>query len=481
MAQVEVVMPKMGESVMEGTVLTWYKQPGDAVDLDETLLEIGTDKVDSEIPSPAAGVLKEILVPEGDTVEVNTVIAVIETDPDAAGTDAPQADAAPEAAPAEPEPAPEPEPQPEPATPEPEPVAAPVADSSSGGSSSSAGGGPAVEVVMPKMGESVMEGTVLTWYKQPGETIDLDETLLEIGTDKVDSEIPSPAAGVLQEILVPEGETVEVGTVLATIGSGAPAAAQPEAPAPQPTEQPAQAAEPKPAAPEPKAETPAPAPQPAAGLEGGDGIPRRGSDGQFFSPLVRSIAEKEGVSLQELEKMSGSGSEGRVTKKDLMAYIDERTAAPAPQPAAVPAPAPVPQPAARAPQPPARTPKPAVSSPDGRVEIVEMDRMRQIISDHMTQSLATSAHVTTFAEADVTNLVKLRQRNKEAFQKREGVKLTFTPFFVEATVEALREHPLVNSSVQGRQIHIKKDFHIGIAVALGQTGLVVPVIRNAGG
>ncbi len=441
MAQIDVVMPKMGESVMEGTVLTWHKQPGDAIELDETLLEIGTDKVDSEIPSPAAGVLAEILVPEGETVEVGTIIARIQTEVT--------------------EGAPVPEPvtpvatAPEPPVVVPEPEALPVPEAPAPAAAS----GAAVDVVMPKMGESVMEGTVLTWHKQPGDAIELDETLLEIGTDKVDSEIPSPAAGVLAEILVPEGDTVEVGTILARITTEA--AAVVPAPAAQP---------PAPA----MAAPPVIAPEPATGPTG-DGammqeappavaagpIPRRGTSGQFYSPLVRSIAEKEGMALEELEAIAGSGNEGRVTKKDVLAYLKNRKATPTPVV-------------------PVRPPAAPVTAASGRVEIIEMDRMRQIIADHMTRSLATSAHVTSFAEADVTHLVRMRERNKTAFLDREGVKLTFTPFFVQAAVEALRDHPLLNSSVEEKRILVKKDYHIGIAVAIGQRGLVVPVIRNAG-
>lgn len=445
MAKVEVTMPKMGESITEGTVIVWHKQPGEKVELDETLLEIGTDKVDTEVPSPAGGVLGEILVEEGATVEVGTVIATIETEAEAAGAEpeeappeaeAPSEDTAEEAAaPAEEEEAPQP----------------------AAGDGAAAGGGEAIDVVMPKMGESITEGTIIAWHKQPGDAIDIDETILEIGTDKVDTEVPSPAAGVLSEILVEEGETVEVGTVIARIGSEA--AAAPSAPAPEPE------AEQEPA--------PSPAEAPA-----GDGavqeaapeevdIQRRGADGRFYSPLVRSIAEKEGLSMQELESIEGSGREGRVTKEDVLSYLEQRTAAPAREPSP-------------SPEPTERPMSPAGGDGyEGRVEIIEMDRMRQIIADHMVRSKATSPHVTSFAEADVTNLVRLRERNKEAFQEREGIKLTFTPFFVEAAVEALREHPIVNASVEDKKIILKKDLHIGIAVAIGKQGLVAPVVRNA--
>ncbi len=310
---------------------------------------------------------------------------------------------------------------------------------------------------MPKMGESITEGTVIAWHKKPGDRVELDEPLLEIGTDKVDTEVPAAAAGVLQEILVEEGQTVEVGTEIAIIATGAAASASPK-PAPK-------------AAPSADAPvsgdgaSPQPRPEPA---EAEDGDARHGSDGRFLSPLVRSIAEKEGIPVGELADISGSGREGRVTKNDILAYVEKRRQAPASQPAA---------PAAKAAP---HTVKPSASGYGDRVEIVEMDRMRQIIAEHMVRSKATSAHVTSFAEADVTDLVRLRDANKAAFQQREGIKLSFTPFMVKAAVEALRDHPVVNASVDGNSIIIKKDYHIGIAVAIDSARLVVPVIRDAG-
>ena len=485
MARVDVVMPKMGESVMEGTVLTWFKQAGESVDTDEALLEIGTDKVDSEIPSPAAGTLAEILVAEGSTVEVGTVLAVLETEADV------------QVAESEPTPAPEastteiaeagvrsPEgsdqsssvdtaaPAVEPAAVSSAPEPAPTVAST-------------IEVVMPKMGESVMEGTVLTWFKQPGDDIETDEMLLEIGTDKVDSEIPSPASGVLHEVFVQEGDTVDVGTVLATIAADSPGVSQPAADISQPAPEPAPAARVAPAP--PPSPAPEAAPVPAMSTAGGDGhaieSERRGGDGPFYSPLVRSIAQKEGVSASELATMTGSGRGGRVTKHDILAFLSQRsvpaevpgTGSQVASPAATPQAQPTTRPAA-VPIPPAKE-----TDPTPRVEIIEMDRVRQVIAEHMTRSLATSAHVTSFAEADVTNLVRLRELNKVSFEQREGVRLTYTPFFVKAAVDALREHPLLNSSVEEHRILVKKDFHVGIAVAIDKTGLVVPVIRYAGG
>ncbi len=544
MARVDVVMPKMGESVMEGTVLEWKKAVGDTVEQDETLLEISTDKVDSEVPSPEAGRIVEILVEENDTVDVGTPIAVIETDVNAEVGAAP--DAAPPAQADETaggdtavEVATEPLGETQPAGDEPEakpaaPVIRPVADA--GGDGAQAGdaqasdaqaggaqsggaqsGGVRTNVVMPKMGESVMEGTVLEWKKAVGDTVEQDETLLEISTDKVDSEVPSPEAGTLLEILVQEGDTVDVGTPIAVIGAaGALAPASGDAPSTSASEA---SGEPEPyeksySSGEGSTPAAAPAVQEAAGARAaaqatsGDAgpIPRRDDAGNFYSPLVRAIADAEGISLDELQSIDGTGSEGRVSKADVMAFLESRGSVPA-QPAEAPqaksysasSPAPSAQAQPVAPAPdraparsaPAKTAAPATpaaaasaSSPDGsgdaRVEVVKMDRMRQLIAEHMRRSKDTSAHVTSFAEVDVSGLVRHREAHKAEFQKREGVKLTYTPYFLEAVIDPLREHPLLNASVEGTNVLIKKDFHIGIAVALGTKGLLVPVVRNAG-
>lgn len=441
MAQVEVVMPKMGESVMEGTVLTWHKQIGENIEADEILLEIGTDKVDSEIPSPVGGKLATILVPEGETVEVGTPIAIIETDVNVQ-ISAPVPVSAPSAL--------------EPSSVDVHITMAPV-EAVPPTESVTVSGGDTSPVVMPKMGESVMEGTVLTWHKKVGERIEADETLLEIGTDKVDSEIPSPVAGILAQIVVPEGETVEVGTLLAIIATGDGATVS-TTPAPS---------SPAPSTNTPIAET-APNVDPTTTHKAE--IARIGADGRFYSPLVREMAKVEGLSAQELAALPGSGHEGRVTKKDLRQYLHQKAAAPTPAPVGPTKPTIVA---------PAFSAAPASSS-GGRTEIVEMDRMRQIIADHMVRSKATSAHVTSFAEVDVTNLVKLREKNKKAFMAREGVGLTYTPFFVYAAIEALKAYPWLNASVEGKKVILKKDYHIGIAVALENAGLIVPCIRNAG-
>ena len=489
MAHVDVEMPKMGESITEGTVIAWHKQPGDEVDQDEILLEIGTDKVDTEVPSPQGGVLTETLVEEGDTVEVGTIIARVETEAEAADVDTdgdPPAEEPADAAPTEAET----EADDSDAVVK-EDDAATAAEADAEEAASPAPSGDEVEVVMPKMGESITEGTVVAWYKDIGDEVAIDETLLEIGTDKVDTEVPSPAAGVLTEKLVAEGETVEVGTVVALLASEAEAGAV-ESPAsedPDATEEPDET-------PPGADDTGLPSSPPS-----GDGavrdtdepdrapdetIKRRGDDGRFYSPLVRSIAKEEGLRMSELESLEGSGRDGRVTKEDVLAYLEERDEAPA---APTTAPERPPRPSRTDETPPARGDYTVNEGPNeeelrqqygDRIEVQPMDRMRKMTAEHMVRSKATSAHVTSFAEADVTGLVQLREANKEAFREREGVKLTYTPFFVKAAVEALREHPLLNASVEGDKIVIKHDFHVGIAVAIGNKGLLAPVIRNAG-
>ena len=323
------------------------------------------------------------------------------------------------------------------------------------------------EVTMPKMGESITEGTVIVWHKKPGDVVKEDETLLEIGTDKVDTDIPSPAAGILEEILVEEGATVDVGTKLAVIETGAKASKGSAAPPPT-SAAPVQGA--------PPVES-VPRQGPRAREEDAPGeVPRMAAGGRFFSPLVRSIAREEGLSLADLESIRGSGRDGRVTKKDVLEYVKGRSEESVP-----PAPAPIVAPPSLGE---ASLPAEAPSLGEGYEAddgIIRMNRMRQIIAEHMVRSKAISAHVTSFAEADATNLVAFRERYKESFRRREGVKLTYTPFFVRAAVEALRDHPILNASVEDDSIILKRELHVGIAVAIGKTGLVVPVIRDAGG
>jgi 2-oxoglutarate dehydrogenase E2 component (dihydrolipoamide succinyltransferase) len=303
-----------------------------------------------------------------------------------------------------------------------------------------------VELVMPKMGESIMEATILKWRKNPGDSIELDEPVLDIATDKVDSEVPSPVAGVLVEILYKENDVVPINQAIAVIETAAGAAAVAASPAVQDTPV---------AASVPFVPTPA-APAPA----GNNG-------GRFYSPLVRNIAKEEGISGAELDQIPGSGAEGRVTKKDILDYLQNRKSSPntAPTtPAFTPAPTPVPAPAV---------------SVSGNVEVVEMDRMRKLIADHMVMSKHTSPHVTSFVEVDVTNLVNWRNRVKDQFKKQYGENITFTPIFIEAIARAIRDYPMINISVDGTRIIVKKDINIGMAAALPSGNLIVPVIKNA--
>ncbi|MEI8279180.1 MAG: dihydrolipoamide acetyltransferase family protein [Bacteroidota bacterium] len=321
-----------------------------------------------------------------------------------------------------------------------------------------------VDLVMPKMGESIMEATILKWHKKPGDTVKMDETLLEIATDKVDSEVPSTAAGTVVEILFKENDVVPVGTIIVRIDQGGAAQATTPTVAAAPT----------------VAETAQPVQREAAPTY--TAAPTVSQDGgsRFYSPLVLNIAGKEGIGMAELENIPGTGNEGRVTKKDILNYVANRAAAspvvaaPAPQPIAQ-APAaqvnPVPQPVA-----------PVTQAPityNGNVEIVEMDRMRKLIADHMVRSKATSPHVTSFTEADVTNIVKWREKVKREFEKQYSEKITFTPIFIEAIVNCIRRFPMINSSVDGNNIVIKKDINIGMATALPSGNLIVPVIKNA--
>jgi 2-oxoglutarate dehydrogenase E2 component (dihydrolipoamide succinyltransferase) len=319
-----------------------------------------------------------------------------------------------------------------------------------------------VDLVMPKLGESIMEATILKWHKQPGDTIALDETVLEIATDKVDSEVPSTAAGTIQEILFNVNEVVPIGTVIARIQTSAtqPASSIPSTP---PTSHQA----PSPASTQPTIQ------QSSINTQITAHKPITIGANRFYSPLVLNIAASEGISMSELEKIPGSGGEGRVTKKDILHYLAVRT-----QPAAVSAPQELSIPLARIqPSTPILSTPSSVSS--GNVEIIEMDRMRKLIADHMVKSKQTSPHVTSFTEADVTNLVLWREKVKKDFEKREGTKITYTPLFIEAIVRSIKKFPLINSSLDGGNIILKKDINIGMATALPSGNLIVPVIRNA--
>ena len=456
-----VVMPQMGESIFEGTITKWLKKPGETVQRDEPLFEISTDKVDAEIPSPASGVLTEIKIAEGATVEINTVVAVIAEDGSAAAsTSATTVDAKKEAkqeaVATAPEKANEPVPPPAPAKSEPAP-APPPANAAAPAPAQSTGG---TDVVMPQMGESIFEGTITKWLKKVGETVARDEPLFEISTDKVDAEIPSPAAGVLTDIKVPEGSTVEINTIVAVIGgtSGA-AAPAPTAPAPAAAEKKA-APTPQPSA----AAAPAPAAQPSAAQ------PTAATTGerQRSSPLVRRIAKENNL---DLSRIPGTGAGGRITKDDALAYLDQRGNAPA-SVAAVPQPAP----ATASVAPSIAASAPAEVSIPG--ELVPLSKMRSIIAQRMVESKHTSAHVHSVFKIDMSRIVKIREREKSKYEQRNGVKLTYMPFITSAVVSCLRKMPIVNASMEGNAVRYHKHINVGVAVAL-DWGLIVPVIKNA--
>jgi len=450
---VTVTMPALGESVTEGTVTRWLKAVGDTVSVDEPLLEVSTDKVDTEIPSPAAGVLLAITVAEDETVEVGAVLAEIgeasegATSTPAAPAVAPVAETAPEPVSADiPAPALAESPSaPAPATPAP------------------AASGEGSPVTMPALGESVTEGTVTRWLKAVGDTVSVDEPLLEVSTDKVDTEIPSPAAGVLLAITVAEDETVEVGAVLGMIGAAG-AAAAPAAPAP-PASAPAAPAPAAPAAATPAPATPAPAaPAPAAPADNADA---------YVTPLVRRLAAQHGV---DLTSVKGTGVGGRIRKSDVLDAALNAKAAAAPAATAISASA---APAAAS-APAASSPAPAAASPlRGRTE--KMSRLRKVIAERMVESLQVSAQLTTVVEVDVTRIAQLRSRVKAEFAAREGVGLSFLPFFCKAAVEALKQFPQVNATInmdEGTVTYHEAE-HLGIAVD-SERGLLVPVVRDAG-
>jgi pyruvate dehydrogenase E2 component (dihydrolipoyllysine-residue acetyltransferase) len=494
-----VTMPALGESVTEGTVTRWLKQEGDQVEVDEPLLEVSTDKVDTEIPSPAAGVLSKIVVAEDETVEVGAELAVIGGEAggdggapaqEAPAQEAPAQEAPAQEAPAAEAPAEEAPAQEAPAAETPAPAAP------SGGS---AGGGEGTKVTMPALGESVTEGTVTRWLKAVGDEVSADEPLLEVSTDKVDTEIPSPVSGTLLSITVNEDETVDVGAELAVIGAaGAAPASAPSTPAP-PADEP-QPSAPGTDAPAPVSQEAQPTPvkattdtgQPGADYGSGGAMPTQSPTDQpspaeavapapatppapapagaaaYVTPLVRRLAADNGVDLNTVE---GTGVGGRIRKQDVLAAA-EKAAQPAPAAAA---------PAAAASSG-AQTPSPAAtpdSSLRGRTE--KMSRLRTVIAKRMVESLEISAQLTTVVEADVTRIANLRNQVKNDFAAREGVKLSFLPFFAKAAVEALKAHPAVNSSVDmaAGTVTYHDSENLGVAVDT-ERGLLVPVIKGAG-
>ncbi|GAB3127976.1 hypothetical protein GCM10027289_06320 [Tsukamurella serpentis] len=457
-----VQMPALGESVTEGTVTRWLKQEGDTVTADEPLLEVSTDKVDTEIPAPASGVLLKILAQEDDVVEVGGELATIGE----AGESAPAADApapAEQAAPAQSAPA-------EPAAPTqsaPAEQAAPAAQSAP----ASTGGASGTDVTMPELGESVTEGTVTRWLKSVGDEIAVDEPLLEVSTDKVDTEIPSPVAGTLLEIKANEDDVVAVGGVLAVVGSGAPAAASAPTPEPEPA---AEAEAPKPEA-APAAETPKPEPAPAAAApkaettEPAPSEPAAAPTSEstpYVTPLVRKLATENNV---DLNTVKGTGVGGRIRKQDVLAAAEAAKA-----PAADSAPAAAAPAAPSAPQ----TARPELAALRGTTQ--KVNRIRQITAKKTRESLQESAQLTQVFEVDFSKIVALRTRAKADFQASEGVNLTFLPFIAKAVIEALKVHPNINASINedAKEITYHGVVNLGIAVDTPQ-GLLSPVIKNA--
>lgn len=489
----DIVMPKMGESVSEGTIIKWHKKVGDLVKRDEIIFEISTDKVDTEIPAAEAGVLTEILVKEGDTVEVGTVVAKINT----SGNESLET--------------PVPKEQPETinnsskknlgaeevitksttadSTYLPDRQAekseqsetnkiSPSSRNDNNGDISETKASPisnkvdgnVIEIAMPKMGESVMEGTIIKWYKKVGDVIKKDETIFEISTDKVDTEIPSPEAGTLVEILVGEQETVEVGTIVAKLGVGVKVKVQDQV---QDTKE------------EKKV-------QDQVQVQDVDSMhdnfsknidlkpKEQGTGSGFYSPLVLSIAQKENVSFDELRSINGTGLEGRVSKKDILQYLQNRKAQPEQkvqvqvQDKVVKESKSVIQPSQAIPT----TSQTVYNEAD--VERIPMDNIRQRIMDHMVHSRDTSVHVTGLIEVDMTRIHNFIQAKKDEILKNENAKITYMAFIADAVVNSLKKYPLVNSSIDGNAILKKKFINLGIAVAIEPTGLIVPNIKGAG-
>ncbi|SFE74603.1 2-oxoglutarate dehydrogenase, E2 component, dihydrolipoamide succinyltransferase [Streptomyces mirabilis] len=477
---VSVTLPALGESVTEGTVTRWLKAEGERVEADEPLLEVSTDKVDTEIPSPAAGVLASIKVAEDETVEVGAELAVIDD-----GTGAPAAAPAPAAEPVA-------APAPAPAAPAPvaEAPAAPApAAATAAVPAAPAGGASGTDVVLPALGESVTEGTVTRWLKEVGEEVAEDEPLLEVSTDKVDTEIPAPVAGVLLEIVVGEDETAEVGAKLAVIGAPgaapaaapAPAAPAPAAAAPAPAAPVAPAPAPAPVAPAapvappapvqaaapvaPAAPAPAPAPVAAPVAPAPAPAALAVDDGAYVTPLVRKLAAENYV---DLASVKGTGVGGRIRKQDVLAAAEAAKAA-----AAAPAPAAAAAPAAKK--------APALEVSPLRGQTVKMPRIRKVIGDNMVKALHEQAQLSSVVEVDVTRLMRLRAQAKDSFAAREGVKLSPMPFFVKAAAQALKAHPAVNARInvdEGTITYFDTE-NIGIAVD-SEKGLMTPVIKHAG-
>jgi len=416
----DIVMPKMGESITEGTILKWHKNVGDKINVDEILFEISTDKVDTEIPSSVKGILTEIKVSEGETVEVGTVVAVV--DENSKG-DTKKIES------------------------KPTQNKIPEVINSEMETGNSAG---IYEMGMPKMGESIMEGTIIKWFKKVGDKVKKDETVFEISTDKVDTEVPSPVDGVVKEILVAEQETVEVGTIVAKISSD-------EIPAEDASQEKAE----KSAVLQTEQSSMHDVISGTSKSESKAIKQNRKNGNTFLSPLVLSIANKEGISLDEIYSIQGTGLNERITKNDVLNYIERAGN---------------------------KTSKKVVlQSQDNAAKIeagvgvtkIPMDNIRQRIMHHMTESKNTSVHVSAMLEVDVTKIHNFINSNKDRILNENGIKLTYMAFIAEACVKALKKYPLVNSTIEGTTILQKNFVNLGIAVAMEPNGLIVPNIKGA--
>lgn len=460
--KVDVVMPKMGESVSEGTIIKWHKKVGDTVKRDEIIFEISTDKVDTEIPSPNEGKLVDIKVGEQETVDVGTVVAVIETE----SLEEFEQEVTETKTEFKVEVKEEKDPE----------VKNEIYFSQTSVNESESG--ELTDIPMPKMGESVMEGTIIKWHKKTGDSVKKDETIFEISTDKVDTEVPSPAEGFLVEILVGEQETVEVGTIVARIASSVSKSSSIQKEKTDDfTEQFNKKVE-REGLPEIKTEV---------NIETKTEFKSESS--KFFSPLVINIARQEGVSIDELEKIEGTGLGGRVSKKDILSYLENRKTKKA-EPVKEEKPQPKPEPKKEEFFTPVKEErKPVYEEKNykyeeigqpGTTQKIPMDNIRQKIMQHMINSRDTSVHVYEVVEVDMSRIYNYIKYNRDEILRREGLKLTYMPFITQAVVSGLKEFPLVNASVDGNNI-VKKNFiNVGIAVAVEPNGLIVPNIKNAG-
>ena len=453
-----VVMPQLGESVTEGTVTRWLKNVGDAIKVDEAIVEVSTDKVDTEIPSPVAGVLLEIKAAQDAVIPVGGVMAIIGE----SGSVAPSAPVVSAPVVQTPPPAPKAEPvieKPVVEAPAPTPVAQPVAAPAASGST--------VNVLLPQLGESVTEGTITRWLKNVGDKVSIDEAIVEISTDKVDTEIPSPSAGVISEIRVVQDQVAPVGAILAVISTSASAAVSAPAPVAPVVSNPAPVVAPQVVAP-PVVAPPVVAPQvvntPAPVVFNNS---QSAANDSFTTPIVRKLAKEQGVDLSQIK---GTGVNGRVRKDDVL-NVAKSNAAPTAQ---------SPSPVATTPPPVANTSAPvAQESVLGKVE--QTSRLRRVIAERMVKSLHISAQLTSVIEVDVTKISGLRNKVKDSFVAREGVKLSYLPFFAKASIESLNEFPIVNATISedASQITYSDAVHLAVAVDTPR-GLLVPVIRNAG-